>query len=125
MSGIDRLAAPPPTAELVIVGGGIMGAATAFAARRAGLRPLVLEARPAPASATTAVATGAYRLQHDDPDELELARETVAAFREFAAFTGQDTYGSGLVANGRVHVTCTEPASAPSARWSTGRRRSA
>jgi sarcosine oxidase subunit beta len=108
MPGIERLAAPPPTAELVIVGGGIMGAATAFAARRAGLRPLVLEARAAPASGTTAIATGAYRLQHDNAEELELARETVAAFRDFTAFTGQDRYGSGLVANGRVHATTTE-----------------
>jgi D-hydroxyproline dehydrogenase subunit beta len=112
MPGIERLAAPPPTAELVIVGAGIMGAATAFAARRAGLRPLVLEARPAPASATTAVATGAYRLQHDDPDELALAQETLAAFRDFASFTGQDTYGSGVIANGRVHATCTDEGAA-------------
>jgi sarcosine oxidase subunit beta len=108
MPGIEHLAAPPATAELVIVGGGIMGAATAFAARRAGLRPLVLEARPALASVTTAVATGAYRLQHDDPDELVLARETVAAFTDFADSTGQRRYGSGLVANGRVHSTSTD-----------------
>ena len=33
----------------------------------------------------------------------------MAAFATFAAFTGQDTYGSRRVANGRVHVTCTEP----------------
>jgi sarcosine oxidase, subunit beta len=112
MPGIERLDALPPTAELVIVGGGVMGAATAFAARRAGLRPLVLEAFPAPASGTTAVATGAYRLQHDDPDELELARETVAALRDFASFTGQDRYGSGLVANGRVHATTTDQGAA-------------
>ncbi len=106
--GIRHLTELPSSAELVIVGGGVMGAATALAARRAGLDPLVLEARPAPASATTAVATGAFRLQHDDPDELELARESVAAFRDFAAFTGQDRYGSGLVVNGRIHATCTE-----------------
>jgi len=106
--GIRHLTELPRTAELVIVGGGVMGAATALAARRAGLQPLVLEARPAPASATTAVATGAYRLQHDDPDELELARESVAAFRDFAAYTGQDRYGSGLVVNGRIHATCSE-----------------
>ena len=60
----------PATAELVIIGGGVIGAATADAARRAGLQPLVLEARPMLASATTSVATGAYRLQQDDPRSL-------------------------------------------------------
>ncbi len=35
----------PPSAEVVIIGGGIVGAATAFFAARAGLRPLILEAR--------------------------------------------------------------------------------
>jgi sarcosine oxidase, subunit beta len=112
MAGIEHLGGLPAAAELVIVGGGVMGAATSLAARRAGLTPLVLEARPAPASATTAVATGAYRLQHDDPDELALARETVAAFRDFAAATGQDRYGSGLVANGRIHATCSDEGAA-------------
>ncbi|MBA3728943.1 MAG: FAD-binding oxidoreductase, partial [Actinobacteria bacterium] len=46
----------PPTAELVIVGGGVIGAATAFHASRAGIRPLILERRPALATLTTAAA---------------------------------------------------------------------
>src|SRR6266511_2548816 len=51
----------PRTAELVVIGGGIVGAATAFHAARAGLRPLVLERRPALCSLTTAVAAGGDR----------------------------------------------------------------
>ena len=74
-----RLADLPATAELVVIGAGVIGAATAFAARRAGIDTVVLEARPAAAAATTAAATGAYRVQQDDPDELALVRETVAA----------------------------------------------
>ena len=73
----------------MIVGAGVIGAATAFAARRAGIDAVVLEARPQPAAATTAAATGAYRVQQDDPDELALVRETVAAMEDFAAFTGK------------------------------------
>jgi sarcosine oxidase, subunit beta len=102
----------PATAELVIVGGGVIGAATAHAARRAGIEPLVLEAKPMLASATTSVATGAYRLQQDDPDELVLVRETVAAMRDFAGYTGQTRYDAGCVANGRVVVTTTEEGAA-------------
>lgn len=102
----------PATAELVIIGGGVIGAATADAARRAGLQPLVLEARPMLASATTSVATGAYRLQQDDPDELVLVRETVAAMRDFAGYTGQARYDPACVANGRVVLTTTEEGTA-------------
>jgi glycine/D-amino acid oxidase-like deaminating enzyme len=95
------------TAELVIVGAGAIGAATAFAARQAGLDPLVLEARDTPAAATTAAATGAYRLQQDDPDELAIVRETVAALYDFAAFTGQTRYDPRPQPNGLMSVTTT------------------
>ena len=109
---ITHADALPATAELVIIGGGVIGAATADAARRAGIEPLVLEARPMLASATTSVATGAYRLQHDDPDELVLARETLAAMRDFASYTGQTRYDPACVANGRVVTTMTEEGAA-------------
>ena len=42
---IDYLPGPPATAPFVIVGGGLIGAATAFYAARAGLRPLLFAAR--------------------------------------------------------------------------------
>lgn len=95
------------TAELVIVGAGVIGAATAFAARRAGIDAVVLEARPLPAAATTAAATGAYRVQQDDPDELALVRETVAAMEDFAGFTGQDRYDPALTPAGLLSLTTT------------------
>ena len=44
---IPFLSRPPSTADLVIVGGGVVGIATAFFAARAGLDTLVLEKRPA------------------------------------------------------------------------------
>ena len=37
----------PATADVVIIGGGAVGAATAFAAAQMGLRPLLLERRAA------------------------------------------------------------------------------
>src|SRR5579871_496668 len=83
---------PPPHAELVIIGGGIVGAATAFHAARAGLRPLLLERRPALCSLTTAAATGAFRLQFDNRTELDLVRESVDLFLHFAAVTGQTAF---------------------------------
>lgn len=82
----------PAAADLVIIGGGIVGAASAFFAARAGLRPLLLERRPALCTLTTAAATGAFRLQFDNAEELALVRESVEVFLNFAAVTGQTAY---------------------------------
>src|SRR3954469_15898622 len=86
----------PPTADLVIVGAGVVGCATAFRAVRAGLRTVVLDARPRPATLTTPAATGAYRLQFDNAEELALIREGVELYEDFAIQAGLPGYGIGL-----------------------------
>jgi sarcosine oxidase subunit beta len=75
---------PPRSADLVVVGGGIVGAASAFFARRAGLRVVLLEKRSALCTLTTQVSTGAFRLQFDNPEELALVREGIDLFDHFA-----------------------------------------
>src|SRR6266545_3181110 len=90
----------PRTAELVVIGGGIVGAATAFHAARAGLRPLVLERRPALCSLTTAVAAGGFRLQLETREQLELVRESAELFLHFAEATGQRGYDPAAVTMG-------------------------
>jgi sarcosine oxidase, subunit beta len=104
--------ASPRSAEVVVIGGGVIGAGVAFAARRAGLEAVVVEARPALAAATTAVATGAFRLQQDDPDELALVRESVAAIHDFAEYTGQAGYDPEPRAVGLLSLTTTEDGAA-------------
>src|SRR6266699_3770515 len=79
---------PPPTADLVIIGGGVIGAATAFFAARAGLRTVVLEKRPALCSLTTPAATGAFRAQFDNPEEIALVQEGITLFTQFEEVTG-------------------------------------
>jgi sarcosine oxidase subunit beta len=74
----------PAQVDVVVIGGGIVGAATAFFARRAGLRVLLLERRPALCTLTTPVSTGAFRLQFDNPEEIALVRESVEVFDHFA-----------------------------------------
>lgn len=94
----------PTTADLVIVGGGIVGATTAFHAARAGLSPLILEQRPALSTLTTAAATGGFRLQFDNQEELALVQESVDIFLNFAAVTGQTTYDAGIRQQGYLWV---------------------
>src|SRR6266550_5610769 len=103
----DRL---PPTADLVVVGAGIVGCATAFRATRAGLRTVVLDARPRPATLTTAAATGAYRLQFDNAEELALVREGVELYEDFARRAGLPGYDIGLRAQGYLFCARDEPA---------------
>ncbi|HEX4929363.1 MAG TPA: FAD-dependent oxidoreductase, partial [Gaiellaceae bacterium] len=108
MTSLDRESDPPRTAEIVIVGGGVIGAATAFAAARAGLRPVILEARPDLCTLTTPVAAGAFRLQFEDRDELELVRESAETFLHFEDVTGQDTYPLDVRQQGYLWLTTDE-----------------
>ena len=106
---VDYRAELPASADVVIVGGGAVGTATAFAAARAGLRPLLLERRPALATLTTAAATGAFRLQFEDYDEWQLVRASAELFLDFAERTGQREYDPGVRQQGYLWLT-TEPA---------------
>ena len=87
----------------MVIGGGIIGCATAYFAQRAGLKTLVVEKRPALATMTTPVATGAFRLQFDNPEEIELVRESVAFFDEL-----QQRVDLGLRHQGYLFVARTD-----------------
>jgi sarcosine oxidase subunit beta len=87
---------PPATADLVVVGAGVVGCATAFRAARAGLRTVVIDARPRPATLTTPAATGAFRLQFDNPEEVALVREGIELYTDFADRAGLSGYDLGV-----------------------------
>ena len=102
------LSEPPASAELVIIGGGVIGAATAFFAARAGLKPLLLEARPALCTLTTPVAAGAFRLQFENLEELTLVRESAELFLNFQESTGQEEYDLRVRQQGYLWLTTDE-----------------
>ena len=91
---------PPPTADVVIVGAGVAGCATAFRAARAGFRTVVIDARPRPATLTTPAATGAFRLQFDNAEEIALVREGIELYADFAARAGLPGYDLGIRTGG-------------------------
>ena len=99
---------PPSTAEVVIIGGGIIGCATAFFAARAGLQVVVLERRAALGTLTTPVSTGAFRLQFDNAEEIAAVREGVELFDRFADRTGLDGWDIGLRHGGYLFCSLTD-----------------
>lgn len=98
----------PSSADLVVVGGGIVGCATAFFAVRAGLRVVVLERRPALATLTTPASTGAFRLQFDNPEEIALVREGIELWDDFGARTGLSGWDLALRHGGYLFCSLTD-----------------
>lgn len=97
----------PATADLVIIGGGILGVATAYFAARAGLRPVVLEKQAMPGTLTTPKATGAFRAQFDNPEEMALVREGMDFYANFAEHSGLDDYDLGIHQQGYLWLATT------------------
>ena len=98
----------PATADVVVIGGGVVGCATAFFAARAGLRVLVLERHAALGTLTTAASTGAFRLQFDNQEEIATVREGVELFDDFAARTGLDGWDLRLRHGGYLFCSLTD-----------------
>jgi len=98
----------PNTADLVVIGGGIVGAATAFFAVRAGFRTVLLERRPALCTLTTPASTGAFRAQFYNPEEIALVRESIHLFENFADVTGLQNYDLELRQQGYLWLTTSQ-----------------
>ena len=98
----------PDTADVVVIGGGVIGCATAFFAARAGLRVVVLERRAALGTLTTPASTGAFRLQLDNAEEIELVREGVELFDAFAERTGLEGWDLGVKHGGYLFCSLTD-----------------
>jgi sarcosine oxidase subunit beta len=102
----------PRSADCVIMGGGIIGAATAFYASRAGLRVVLIEKRPALCTLTTPVSTGAFRAQFDNPEEIALVGESIAVFEHFADHVEIKGYDISLKQQGYLWLTTTNEGAA-------------
>src|SRR6476469_8060255 len=102
----------PRAADVVVIGCGIVGAATAFFARRAGLNVVLLEKRPALCTLTTPASTGAFRLQFDNPEEIALVREGIALFDAFPEVAELPGYDLGIRHQGYLFCATTEEGAA-------------
>lgn len=105
---VDYSTELPKNADVVIIGGGVVGAATAFYVARAGFSCALLEKRGAPCTLTTPASTGAFRLQFDNREEMELARESLELFLHFHEITGSNQYDLNVRQQGYLWVTTSD-----------------
>jgi sarcosine oxidase subunit beta len=71
------------TAEVAIVGGGIMGASTAYHLARRGCTDVVILERDLLAQASTGLSAGGIRQQFSHPANIRLSQEAVRVFERF------------------------------------------
>ncbi len=80
----------PGTAEVVVVGGGIMGASIAFHLAEAGVTDVVVLERGTLGSGSSAKPLGGVRATFSDPNNVELGLQSLRAYETFADRFGVD-----------------------------------
>ncbi|MCQ0011780.1 NAD(P)/FAD-dependent oxidoreductase [Actinomadura madurae] len=78
------------TAEVVVIGGGVMGTSIAFHLAEAGVRDVVLLERDALGSGSTCKAAGGVRAQFSDEVNIRLGARSLEAFGRFRDRPGQE-----------------------------------
>ncbi|MGD2105127.1 MAG: FAD-binding oxidoreductase [Anaerolineae bacterium] len=95
----------PDTADAAVVGGGIVGVATAFWLSRAGLDAVVVEKRDGLSTLTTPESIESFRAQFTEPAMSKLAQQSIDVFENFADVIGISGYDIDLHHQGYLFVT--------------------
>jgi sarcosine oxidase subunit beta len=98
----------PQTADAVVIGGGIVGVATAFWLSRAGLNTVLVEMRDGLSTLTTAESIESFRLQFTEPAMSALAQPSIAMFENFADVIGIPGYDIAIRHQGYLFI-CDDP----------------
>ncbi len=104
---------PPSDADVVVIGGGVIGVCTALFLARAGKRVVLLE-KGRIAGEQSSRNWGWIRQQGRDPDELPIMVEAGRLWRELAAETNVDI---GLTQNGVTYLARSDADMARYASW--------
>ena len=79
----------PSTADVIVVGGGVIGTSIAFHLAEAGVDVCLLE-RDQLASGSTSRAAGGFRAQFSDPLNIAIGLRSIEAFTRFAERPGAE-----------------------------------
>ncbi len=82
--------APPKTADLVIVGGGVVGCSIAYHLARRGQRNVLVLEQDAVGAGTTSKAAGGIRAQFPTETEIRISLECIKVFERFTEEFGVD-----------------------------------
>jgi sarcosine oxidase subunit beta len=96
------------TADAVIIGGGIIGVATAFWLSRAGMSTILVEMRDGLSTLTTTASIESFRAQFTEPAMAALAKESIEVWENFAQTTGLEGYEIDLHHGGYLFLTTEE-----------------
>ncbi len=83
-------------ADVVVVGGGIVGVATAFWLSKTGLDTILVEMKDGLSTLTTAASIESFRAQFTEPAMAALARESIEVWENFAEVIGISGYDINL-----------------------------
>ncbi|XP_033925422.1 FAD-dependent oxidoreductase domain-containing protein 1 isoform X3 [Melopsittacus undulatus] len=91
--GVPRDPQPPEEADVVVVGGGVVGWSVAYwlkalEARRHGMRVLVLERDPTYSRASTVLSAGGIRQQFSLPENIHMSRFSASFLRNINEYLG-------------------------------------
>jgi sarcosine oxidase subunit beta len=95
----------PDTADAVVIGGGIVGVATAFWLSRVGLDTVVVEMRDGLSTLTTPESIESFRAQFAEPAMSELAVAGIETFEHLADVIGIPGYDIDIHHQGYLFVT--------------------
>ncbi|MBC7242916.1 MAG: FAD-binding oxidoreductase [Anaerolineae bacterium] len=95
----------PKTADVVVIGGGIVGVATAFWVSRAGLDTVLVEMRDGLSTLTTPNSVECFRAQFLEKPLVELAKPSIEIFDNFADIIGIPGYDISIHHQGYLFMT--------------------
>jgi len=95
----------PKIADVVVIGGGIVGVATAFWLSRAGLDTVLVEMRDGLSTLTTAASAECFRAQFTEPAMAALAKPSIEIFENFAGVVGIPDHDISLRQQGYLFMT--------------------
>ena len=95
----------PSTADVVVIGAGIVGVSTAFFCSRMGLKTVVVEKRDGAGTLTTSRSSECFRAQFDNPADIDLVLGSIEMFHHFADVVGVPDAEISLHPQGYLYVT--------------------